>query len=62
MSRTLIDRSRYEGLRNGRRTLGLLAPLIQLGFLALGLASSWTSRARSCPTRNSPGASAGDGD
>ena len=36
MSRTLIDRSRYENLRNGRRTLGLLAPLIQVGFLALG--------------------------
>jgi hypothetical protein len=37
MSRNLIDRSRYEGLRNGRRTLGLLAPFIQVGFLALGL-------------------------
>jgi hypothetical protein len=36
MKRTLIDRSRYENLRNGRRTLGLLAPLIQVGFLALG--------------------------
>ena len=36
MSRALIDRSRYEGLRNGRRTLGFLAPLIQVGFLALG--------------------------
>jgi hypothetical protein len=36
MSRTTIDRSRYDALRNGRRTLGLLAPLIQLGFLALG--------------------------
>jgi hypothetical protein len=36
MSRALIDRSRYEGLRNGRRTLGLLVPLVQVGFLALG--------------------------
>ena len=36
MSRTSIDRSRYENLRNGRRTLWLLAPLIQVGFLALG--------------------------
>jgi hypothetical protein len=36
MTRTPIDRSRYESLRNGRRTLGLLAPAIQLGFLALG--------------------------
>jgi hypothetical protein len=36
MSRTLINRSRYEGLRNGQRTLGLLAPLIQLGFVTLG--------------------------
>jgi hypothetical protein len=37
MSRTSIDRSRYEQLRNGRRTLGLIAPLVQFGFLALGL-------------------------
>jgi hypothetical protein len=36
MKQTSIDRSRYENLRNGRRTLGLLAPLIQVGFLALG--------------------------
>jgi len=36
MKQSPIDRSRYEGLRNGRRTLGLLAPLVQLGFLALG--------------------------
>jgi hypothetical protein len=36
MSRTSIDQSRYEGLRNGRRTIGFLAPLIQVGFLALG--------------------------
>jgi hypothetical protein len=34
----LVDRSRYEELRRGRRTLGLLAPLIQLGFLGLGFA------------------------
>jgi hypothetical protein len=27
----------YEGLRRGRRTLKLLAPLVQLGFLGLGL-------------------------
>lgn len=37
MSRTLIDHTRYEQLRQGRRTLGLLAPLVQLGFMALGL-------------------------
>jgi len=36
MSRTAINRSRYESLRNGQRTLGFLAPLVQLGFLALG--------------------------
>jgi hypothetical protein len=36
MSRSSIDRSRYQGLRKGRRTLGYLAPLIQVGFLALG--------------------------
>ncbi len=34
----MVDRSRYEELRRGRRTLGLLAPLIQLGFLGLGFA------------------------
>jgi hypothetical protein len=37
MSKAFIDRARYEELRHGRRTLGLLAPLIQLGFLGLGL-------------------------
>ena len=37
MNRTVNDRSRYDGLRSGRRTLGLLAPLVQLGFLSLGL-------------------------
>jgi hypothetical protein len=31
------DRPRYDELRRGRRTLGLLAPLVQLGFLGLGL-------------------------
>jgi hypothetical protein len=36
MSRVPFDRSRYEGLRRGRRTLALLAPLVQVGFLALG--------------------------
>ncbi len=36
MSRSTINRSRYEALRTGRRTLGLLAPLIQIGFLTLG--------------------------
>ena len=34
----MVDRSRYEELRRGRRTLDLLAPLIQLGFLGLGFA------------------------
>ena len=28
----------YTGLRSGRRTLTLLAPLVQLGFLGVGLA------------------------
>ncbi len=37
MSRTPVYQSRYEGLRKGRRTLGLIAPLIQVGFVALGL-------------------------
>jgi hypothetical protein len=37
MDRHASQQSKYEGLRNGRRTLGLLAPLVQLGFLALGL-------------------------
>jgi len=37
MNRNPNDRPRYEELRRGRRTLGLLAPLIQLGFLGLGL-------------------------
>lgn len=32
-----MDRSHYEELRRGRRTLKLLAPLVQIGFLALGL-------------------------
>jgi hypothetical protein len=29
--------NRYASLRRGRRTLGLLAPLVQVGFLALGV-------------------------
>ena len=37
MSRYASDRPRYDELRRGRRTLGLLAPLVQLGFLGLGL-------------------------
>jgi hypothetical protein len=37
MDRTPVNRSRYESLRKGRRTLALIAPLVQLGFLALGL-------------------------
>jgi hypothetical protein len=37
MIRMQNDRSRYDGLRSGRRTLALLAPLVQIGFLALGL-------------------------
>jgi hypothetical protein len=37
MNLTTIDRSRYEGLRRGQRALGLLAPLVQIGFLLLGL-------------------------
>jgi hypothetical protein len=39
MSRDLPPRlQQYAGLRRGRRTLRLLAPLVQLGFLAVGLA------------------------
>src|ERR1039458_2280445 len=37
MSRNPNDRPRYDELRRGRRTLGLLAPLVQLGFLGMGL-------------------------
>jgi hypothetical protein len=37
MSRAPSDRSRYQELRRGRRTLSLLAPLVQIGFVALGL-------------------------
>jgi hypothetical protein len=36
MTRYPNDRPRYEELRRGRRTLALLAPLIQLGFVGLG--------------------------
>jgi hypothetical protein len=38
MSRTAWDTARYQGLRRGRRTLAILAPLVQVGFLGLGLA------------------------
>src|SRR5262249_42022136 len=38
MNRDLPQRSHYQGLRKGRRTLGFLAPLVQLAFLGLGLA------------------------
>ena len=38
MNRDPLPRSHYPGLRKGRRTLALLAPLVQVGFLALGLA------------------------
>jgi len=37
MTRTPLERSRYQELRRGRRTLAILAPLVQLGFLTLGL-------------------------
>lgn len=39
MSRDLTPRvPQYAGLRRGRRTLRLLAPLVQIGFLGVGLA------------------------
>jgi hypothetical protein len=38
MNPSLAGRSHYEGLRRGRRTLRLLAPLVQFGFIALGFA------------------------
>jgi hypothetical protein len=38
MTRAPVERSRYPELRRGRRTLANLAPLVQVGFLALGLA------------------------
>jgi hypothetical protein len=37
MNRYPSDRPRYDELRRGRRTLALLAPLVQLGFVGLGL-------------------------
>ena len=37
MNRYSNDRPRYDELRRGRRTLALLSPLVQLGFLGLGL-------------------------
>jgi hypothetical protein len=38
MNRDTLPRSHYQGLRQGRRTLAFLAPLVQVGFLGLGLA------------------------
>ena len=38
MNRDPLSPSRYQGLRRGRRTLAFLAPMVQFGFLALGLA------------------------
>ena len=40
MNRAPNERIRYDGLRKGRRTLGLLAPLVQVAFLALGFGIS----------------------
>jgi hypothetical protein len=37
MTRIPAPRTRYEALRRGRRTLKLVTPLVQLGFLGLGL-------------------------
>jgi hypothetical protein len=37
MSRIPYEPPRYDELRRGRRTLNLLAPLVQMGFLTLGL-------------------------
>ncbi len=37
MNRFPNDRPRYDELRRGRRTLRLLAPLVQLGIMGLGL-------------------------
>src|SRR5258708_37400029 len=36
MNRAPNERIRYDGVRKGRRMLGLLAPLVQVAFLALG--------------------------
>jgi len=38
MTRIPAHHTRYEALRRGRRTLKVVTPLIQLGFLGLGLA------------------------
>jgi hypothetical protein len=38
MTRIPAPRTRYEALRRGRRTLKLVTPLVQVGFLGLGLA------------------------
>jgi hypothetical protein len=37
MTRIPAPRTRYEALRRGRRTLKLVTPLVQVGFLGLGL-------------------------
>ncbi len=37
MTRIPAPRSRYEALRRRRRTLKLVTPLVQVGFLGLGL-------------------------
>src|SRR5271167_781796 len=37
MTRTSLERSRYPELRRGRRALAILAPLVQVGFLTLGV-------------------------
>jgi hypothetical protein len=37
MNRIPAHRTRYEALRRGRRTLKLVTPLVQVGFLGLGL-------------------------
>jgi hypothetical protein len=37
MNRHANDRPRYDELRRGRRTLALLVPLVQLGFVGVGL-------------------------
>jgi hypothetical protein len=38
MNQIPVPRSQYDELRRGRRALQFLAPLVQVGFLVLGLA------------------------
>src|SRR5437764_13266512 len=38
MGRDPLQLSRYQGLRRGRRTLAFIAPLVQVGFLGMGVA------------------------